>query len=125
MSNDNFFKPLAGAGTEYPERREAPRHKMSASIEMVEPVSKTRVAGQLSQISVKGCYVETPDTLPKNSVIQLRIVRPTETFETWARVASVRPGSGMGIVYLEVEAAQNRVLEGWIAELVDKVKQPG
>lgn len=125
MSNDSFTKPLAEAGIQFPERRAAPRHKMSAPVEMVDPISKTRVVGQMSEISVKGCYVLARETFAKNTVVQLRIIRDTGAFETWARIASVRPEIGMGIVYLELESAHKAVLESWIGELVGNVKQPG
>ena len=71
-------------GKSYRERRSVPRYGLIAQTEIVEPVSGLRISGRVSEMSHKGCYVDLLNTLPVQTVVEVRITRDRGTF--------VRPG---------------------------------
>ena len=98
----------AEAGSRFAERRSVPRYPYVTSVLIIEPLTQTRLPAQTSEISAKGCCIDKFDELPKNTVIQILIHRDSDTFESWARVAYVRPGMGTGIAFFDTLPAQQR-----------------
>src|ERR1700732_536782 len=108
----------ADAGSRFAERRSVPRYPVCHwRTKIIEPLTQPRLPAQTSEISAKGCYIDKFDELPKNTVIQILIHRDSGTFESWAIVAYVKPGSGTGIAFLDTLPAQQRTIDGWIAEI--------
>ena len=105
------------AGSRFANRRSVPRYPFSGAAAVTEPISATRLAALVSEISAKGCYLESLDELGKNAFIQISIVRNGITFETWGRIAYVQAGIGSGVAFFETAAAQQRILDDWIAEI--------
>ena len=104
----------AEAGSRFAERRSVPRYAYATSVLIIEPLTQTRLPAQTSEISAKGCCIDKFDELPKNTVIQILIHRDSGTFE---RVAYVKPGIGTGIAFFDTLPAQQRTIDGWIAEI--------
>ena len=107
----------AEAGSRFAERRSVPRYAYVTSVLIIEPLTQLRLRAQTSEISAKGCYIDKLDELPKNAVIQILIHRDSDTFESWARVAYVRPGMGTGIAFFDMLSAQQQTIAGWIVEI--------
>ena len=112
-----FRAKAADAGSRFSERRTAPRFAFIAPIEMTDPVTKSHVAGRVAEISQHGCFAEVENLLTVNSVLQLRIHRSGEVFETWARVVHNGSGNGMGLHFIDTAPGQTTLLAGWLAGL--------
>jgi len=104
-------------GKSFRERRAVPRFSLIASAEIIEPVSGVRISGRISEVSRRGCYIDLLNTLPTQTVIQIRITRDQGTFETPAKIIYAQEGMGMGIGFLETPPDQLKILDSWIAEL--------
>lgn len=105
------------AGSRFAERRSVPRYPYAGDAQIIEALTQIQVSAKISEISARGCYVERLDELPKNTVIRIFIHRESETFESWARVAYVHPGTGTGIAFLDTTPAHQQMIDGWIADI--------
>lgn len=112
----NYFSTSSrpDAGSRFAERRSVPRFEFIAPVEIIDPVTKTHISGGVTQISERGCFVEIPNPLPVNSVIQLRIKRGDGLFETWGRVMHSRQGIGMGLFFIDTAPSQTKLLKTWL-----------
>jgi hypothetical protein len=116
LSEDYASKPL-DAGARYAERRSVPRYPFVANVEIYEPLGRIRLNGQTSEISANGCYVDVMNPLEKNTVLQLRIERDGQSFQTWARVAYVQPNLGMGVAFFDTLEEHRRIIADWLVDL--------
>jgi hypothetical protein len=114
---DSASSPNERAQT-YRERRSVPRYSLIAQAEVVEPVSGLQISGRISEISRKGCYVDALNTLPVQTVIEVRISRDQGTFRSPGRIVYTQEGIGMGIAFHDTAADQLKVLDSWLAVLV-------
>jgi hypothetical protein len=112
----------AGAADERPngERREVPRYLFIANAEETDMDSGTRLAARVSEMSLKGCYLDTLNPFPQGTRIKVRITHENASFTALGRVIYQHPNMGMGIVFTAVEPAQLEVLKKWLAEVNDK-----
>lgn len=99
------------------ERRSVPRYGLIAQTEVVEPVSGLRIAGRISEISRKGCYVDALNTLPTQTMIEVRISRDQGKFSSPGKIIYTQEGIGMGIAFLNMPPEQLKILDVWLAEL--------
>ena len=113
---DSSGSPIE-AGDAIRERRSVPRYSLIAQVEIVEPVSGVRIAGRISEISRKGCYIDVLNTLPVSTVVEVRISRDQGNFSSRGRIVYAQEGMGMGIAFQEMSAEQGKTLDSWIAEL--------
>ena len=111
------MQPTAEPATAPNERRCATRSPFIASVEMVEMRTGSRTQARTSDLSAQGCYVDTLNPLPVGAAVRLQIHRASLTIDVLATVSSRHIGSGMGLVFGEIAAAQRAVLESWLAEL--------
>jgi hypothetical protein len=70
----------------------------------------------MTEIGRRGCYVNTPSTLPINSVLKLFISRDDGTFMTKGKVIYAHEGIGMGIVFVDSTEDQLEILIPWLIE---------
>lgn len=105
------------ARTEESERRCGARSPFIAPVEMVELGTGTRLQARTSDLSVRGCYVDTLNPLPVGAAVRLQIQRSNMILDVLANVSSRHVGSGMGLVFEEMADAQRAVLKGWLFEL--------
>ncbi len=99
------------------ERRAYPRYPFEADAEISGMGSDARLATRTPEVSLGGCFVETPYAFLPGTQIQLRILTEKRSFETPARVAYSHPGIGMGVAFMETGPGQRKVLEDWVNEL--------
>jgi hypothetical protein len=107
----------AGGDGKYPNRREVPRFSLIASAVLREPESDTKISGRISELSRKGCYVDTLIGLPEGTNLEIRISRDQGAFEAQGKIIYVQSGMGMGIAFVNVAGEQLKILEAWLAEL--------
>jgi PilZ domain-containing protein len=101
----------------YRDRRSVPRYSLIAQAEVLEPVSGLRISGRISEVGRKGCYVDALNTLPVQTVIEVRIFRDQGSFHSPAKIVYTQDGIGMGIAFHDTPADQLKTLDSWIAEL--------
>jgi PilZ domain len=99
------------------ERRSTPRYAFTATAEVVDVVSRTRMNTRISDLSMQGCYVDTNAPFPRRTKVRIRVSASKKTFETQGVVVYSLPNMGMGIAFAEPEPAQNAILKKWIDEL--------
>jgi len=69
----------------------------------------------MTEVSRKGCYVNTPSTLPLNSPLKIIISCDEETFITNGKVIYVHERIGMGVFFVDPPEDQVRILNSWLA----------
>ncbi|MGD0955376.1 MAG: PilZ domain-containing protein [Candidatus Acidiferrales bacterium] len=106
-----------GSATSYAQRRAVPRYSLVATAEIVDPMSGVRISGRISEVSRKGCYVDLLNTLPKNTMVRVRISRDQGSFESPGKIIYVQEGMGMGLAFLDMPPDQLKTLDSWLTEL--------
>ncbi len=110
-------QPDAASSTSYKDRREVPRHTLIASAEEIDLATGTRLKGRVSELSLKGGYLDTLNPFPKDTRIRVVITHHGTTFTALARVIYTQLNMGMGITFTTVEPDQLEILQKWLAEM--------
>jgi hypothetical protein len=84
-----------------------------AEIAREESPSKWLVA-KVTDLSLNGCFIQTPFPSPLNALILVKIFHEDAYFEGKARVVHVQEASGMGVSFREVKPHCQSVLQKWI-----------
>jgi hypothetical protein len=113
------------AGARFAQKRSVPRYPFSARVTVIEPIKLTEVEAKTSDISLKGCYVESIDQFPPNTIVRIRIERAAEVFEIWGRIAHVQAGLGTGIAFFEAAPEERLIVQSWIAKLTEFLDRSG
>jgi len=114
---DDSQKAPTASPVSHAERRTVPRYGLVATAEILDPASGVRMSGRISEISRKGCYVDLLNTLPKKTMVRVRISRDRGSFESSGKIVYVQEGMGMGIAFLDPLPGQLKILDSWLAEL--------
>ena len=118
--------PLPSPGTDEPtraravnERREHPRRRCSLSVELHPASGENRAWGRVSDISLGGCFVEMPSPFKEGT--QVRLALWIQERKIWAlgKVAASRPGSGIGVQFLEMKDEDRTELQAFVNSLAD------
>jgi hypothetical protein len=104
-----------------PERRSQPRYQFTASVEVTELKSGTKAKARVSDLGMGGCYVDISSPFPLGTLVKIRILRETKSFEAQGKVTYSLPGMGMGLMFTAAEPKQRRVLERWLAEITGDI----
>jgi len=92
----------------------ARRLSFVASVEVTELDSEKPLSAHTKNLSLLGCFVETPTPLLEGTKVRLRISHRGANFVAIGRVAFSRPNSGMGIAFLTIEPKSQVVLDLWL-----------
>jgi PilZ domain len=103
------------------ERRMVPRFSFVAKAEVTAFRSSDHILAQISELSSKGCYLETPEVFPVGTELYLRIHHGGSKCDVAGKTIYKHEHLGMGVVFGEVPAEQRFILDGWLAELARKV----
>jgi hypothetical protein len=99
-------------------RRNAPRAAFIAVIEVTETATSTRLSARTSDLSLTGCYVDTLNPTPVNTIVQVRLTHAGEELEIPAKIVYVSPRLGMGVRFDDnLPPAKVAVLDRWIASV--------
>jgi hypothetical protein len=82
------------------------------------------VATRVAELSLHGCYVETPAPFEAKTQVLVKIFHSTEYFEAKATVMYVKPAMGMGLAFREVKPNFRGVLQKWILAAMHSQKKP-
>jgi len=102
--------------TTYAVRRTSPRFTFIAEAEVVGTGEHARI----SELSERGCYIDTLNPLPKGTPVQLRIRYGCSTCEFPGKVIYTHAGFGMGVIFDELKADQSATLDVWLEEVARK-----
>lgn len=109
--------PLATNSPQNSERRGVSRYPFIASVEETDLDSGARISARVSDLSLKGCYLDTLNPLPKGTQIRVVVSHGDVTFTALATVIYPQPNMGMGVEFSAVEPDQLEVLLKWVKEL--------
>jgi PilZ domain len=105
------------------ERRKDVRFSVSASAEMLELSTRTRLAGRASDISPGGCYIDTVSPFPVGASLMLTLTSENRSVQAKVNVVYARTGMGMGLAFAEMTAKQKENLTAWLRELNGEAPQ--
>jgi hypothetical protein len=114
--------PTNPAGSRIPlanpvERRRNLRFPFSASVEVVDTKSGTKISGRTTDLGLGGCYVDTLSPFPVATEAKIRIVRENESFEAQVKVVYSLVGLGMGLAFVSAQPKQVRLFQRWLLEI--------
>ena len=107
----------SGSVTLYSQQRTVPRYTFVATAELTDTASAIKLSGRVTEISRKGCYVDSLNVLPVGTSLKMYIFRDEGTFETKGKIIYVHDRIGMGVVFLDPAEDQRQILDSWLAEL--------
>jgi len=110
----DLAQPSAKKNTEARERRDAPRYPFVAPAEVVDARAGARISARTSDLSLRGCHVDTLNPFPLGATLRLRIHKDNQIFDARASVASSHTGSGMGLLFGELTPEQRSMLADWL-----------
>src|ERR1700726_3231135 len=99
------------------ERRRTLRYPFTASVDAFEPKSNAKISGRTSDISLGGCYVDTISPFPVGTIIKIRLMKESVTFEADAKVVLSKVGMGMGVAFISAAPQQIRIFQKWLNEI--------
>jgi hypothetical protein len=103
--------------TPYIVARTTPRFAFIAEAEIVGMKESARV----SELSARGCYIDSINPLPKDTGVHFRIRYGCSTCEFSGTVIYTHAGFGMGVVFGELTPEQRSTLDVWLDELARKL----
>jgi len=107
------------------ERRKHPRYPVNGGgAEIRQQGVDSRIWARLTDISLGGCYLETMSPLPVLTYINLGLILEEQHLNAKGQVVVAHPNFGMGIQFIDMSAADRKVLESWLAALAPKVVTP-
>jgi hypothetical protein len=91
------------------------RFSFNASAEIAPEGSPSATVNvRATEISLHGCYLETPAPFAELSPVFVKIFYANEYFEAKGTVIYVKPGVGMGVEFRELKPHCRVVLQKWI-----------
>lgn len=115
VSSGAEFRSGFGSGAD--ERRAVPRYRLSADVEIFDPIARIRLTASTSEIGAHGCYICLPNPLKQHTVVQLLIKKNGNSFKSWGMVVYAHEARGMGINFFRPEPSEVKVLKSWIDDL--------
>jgi hypothetical protein len=101
----------------------SPRYPFIAIAEIIHPESGGILGSRVAKISLNGCYVDTPKTLPVGSEVVIKIFAESERFAATAEVVYANSNSGLGLAFREVSLKSRALLRQWLLKASDAPKQ--
>jgi hypothetical protein len=99
------------------DRRKTVRFTVSASADMVELLTRTRLSGRASDLGVGGCYIDTMTPFPLDTSLVVNLTSENHSVRAMAKVVYSRIGMGMGLAFAEITPTQRGNLTSWLREL--------
>jgi len=81
------------------------------------------VPGQVTELSLQGCFVETSAAFETQRLVRVKIYDSQESFEAEAVVLYVRP-TGLGLVFREFTPGSAAILQKWMIKALDSQLAP-
>lgn len=116
------------AQTSFAKKRANPRFLFFAEAQVTLD-DGTSVLGQISELSSRGCYIDTLEPIPNGTQLWLRISDGMNSCELPGKVIYIHSGGGLGIfgigvLFGEMTVGQYSTLDMWLRELAGKRAAP-
>jgi len=95
-----------------------PRYPFAADIEVIDVQSGAQIKGRVKDLSLSGCGVVTVAPFAKGTRVRIKLFHGGGYIPALGTVIYGRQELGMGIMFTTVEAEDQRILAGWVAELM-------
>jgi len=96
------------------------RFSLAAEADVTTLRDGRHLTADVSEISPRGCYVDTPDTFPEGTEVRVRIRHAGDSCELPGMVIYAHKCWGMGVLFGDAAAGQYAVLDRWLAKLARK-----
>jgi hypothetical protein len=94
--------------------RRTTRYPFSAPAEIIVEDSGAKQLCRVKELSLFGCYIDTPVPLNPKTPVLLKIYGVHDYFEAAANVIYTHPALGMGIGFRGIKPAFAQVLQKWL-----------
>jgi len=105
---------------EHETARRTPRYPFVVDVEVSDLLVGIKIVARTKTLSRCGCGIESALPIAMGTNVSVRLYHQGGEIVALARVLYSGPKSGMGIVFTNVDARNERILELWIAEQVDQ-----
>ena len=107
------------------QKRRALRILFSAAAEITPEVPPSAgVPARVVELSLRECYVETSVPFGAHTPVLVKIFNSAEYFEAKTTVIYVKPGTGIGMAFREVNPHFLATLHKWILAVMRSQKKP-
>jgi hypothetical protein len=101
--------------------RTAQRYPFIVDIELTDLQSGIKINAQTKDLSQFGCSIDSLKTFSRGTILRIEMSHLDRHFEAYARVIYASPSLGMGVVFTRVEPEDERILHGWLVQLVGSI----
>jgi hypothetical protein len=122
--NESSSKADPKAGGAPADRRAAERYFFSEAGEILDVSSGARLKVRIADISMEGCYMDTMNPFPVDTLVRVTIRRNGAQFISAGAVRNSQQGMGMGIVFAELAGLERTLLGQWIGESASPGSKP-
>src|SRR5882762_10209068 len=103
-------------------QRRVPRYPFAAPATVI-PEAGLPVGGNVTELSLYGCYLDSTAPLSPRARVTVKIFAPTgEYFEADATVIYANPNLGMGLVFRQVRPDYLSTLRKWLLAAMQETK---
>ena len=74
----------------------------------------TTVVARATELSLNGCYIQTPAPFTAGALVLVKIFHADEYFEAKGTVLYVKAASGMGVAFRDMKPYCQSTLQEWI-----------
>jgi|SRR3981081_404413 hypothetical protein len=106
--------------TQFLVSRSNPRFSFIAEAELAELEEGTRIVARISELSSRGCYVDTVNPFPEGTKLSIRIRYGCSTCQLSGKVIYTHTGYGMGVHFADIAKENRTTLDAWLEELARK-----
>jgi hypothetical protein len=96
--------------------RGATRYNFGAIAEVVDLDRRGEMVSLTRDLSFSGVFVKTTTPLSPGTRVRVRITHSGEDFKATGEVTGNITATGMGIVFTEIEASDQAILEKWLGQ---------
>jgi len=89
-------------------------------IDQIRRTEGTRVVARISELSSRGCYVDTVNPFPEGTKLSIRIRYGCSTCQLSGKVIYTHTGYGMGVHFADIAKENRTTLDAWLEELAWK-----
>ena len=91
------------------------RFTLNAPAEVAPETSPSAtLAARVTELSLHGCYAETPAPFATQTPILVKIFHVNQYFEAKATVTHTKPAMGMGLAFRDMNPYCRSILQKWI-----------
>jgi hypothetical protein len=94
--------------------RRTPRYPFVAPAEVIPQPAGAKMQAEVKELSLYGCYLDTPSPLPLRTRVTLKIFGRHEFFEATATVIYANTTLGMGLGFRDVRPTYLEILRQWL-----------